>query len=174
MVNRSGLLVAVLAAVVLALPVAASAASCTTDSVQDRLAGAQIAFVGRVVSLRPLAHADGIPRYDYVFRVSHAVKGAPPTVVTVRSAKLVDLSGVALTSSFHEDVGVLATRGVGRTLVTSECGVVDAVALLDAGDPPKGSGIKVLIGLVIAALVVGYSIRRLKKRGGAPRPNPLG
>jgi hypothetical protein len=36
-----------------------------------------------------------------------------------------------------------------------------------------GGGIKVLIGLVIAALVVGYSIRRLRKRGGAPRPNPL-
>jgi hypothetical protein len=173
-VIRTLRLAVLLLGVFLAAPLAARAASCTTQPVSDRLAGADIAFVGRVVSQQPVQRANGIPQYDYTFSLSHGVKGSLPARVTVRSAKLVDLSGVALTPSFHEDVGVLATHGVGGALVTSACGVVDAVALLDAGDPPKGSGIKVLIGLVIAALVIGYSIRRLKKRDGAPRPNPLG
>ena len=68
---------------------------------------------------------------------------------------------------------MIASPGAGGRLVTTSCGLVDAGSLLGAADAPKGGGIKVLIGLIIAALVVGYSIRRLKKRGGAPRPNPL-
>ena len=161
-------------AAALLLPSAASAASCTTQSVQDKLAGADIAFVGRVVAQQLLPQGRGLPRFDYVFTVSHPVKGAPPPRVTVRSAKLVDLSGVALTPTFHEDVGVLAGRIKGGRFVTSSCGLADAVTLLDAGDAPKGGGIKVLIGLLIAGLVILYSVRRVKKRGGAPRPNPLG
>lgn len=156
-----------------ALPAGAQAKSCVTDPVKDKLAAADVAFVGRVVSQRPLQQATGVPQFDYVFTVSHPVKGAPAGRVTVRAAKLVDLSGVALTPVFHEDVGVLAGRGTGGTLVASSCSLVDAVTLLDAGDAPKGGLIKVAIGLLITALVIGYSIRRLKRRGGAPRPNPL-
>ena len=161
-------------AAALLLPSAASAASCTTQSVQDKLAGADIAFVGRVVAQRPLQQANGLPQFDYVFTVSHAVKGVPTARVTVRSARLVDLSGVPLTPTFHEDVGVLAGRVKGGRLVTSSCGLADAVTLLDASDAPRGGGIKVVIGLLIAGLVILYSVRRVKKRGGAPRPNPLG
>jgi hypothetical protein len=168
------LVLAALAAVLL-LPAAASAASCaSSESVQDKLAGADIAFVGRVVAQRPLPRGNGLAQFDYVFTVSHAVKGAPLARVTVRSARLVDLSGVALTPTFHEDVGVLAGRIKGGRLVTSSCSLADAVTLLDAGDVPKGGGIKVLIGLLIAGLAILYSVRRVKKRGGAPRPNPLG
>ena len=169
---RRAVLVAFAAALV--LPSAARAASCTTQSVKDKLAGADIAFVGRVVAQRPLPQANGLPQFDYVFTVSHAVKGVPPARVTVRSARLVDLSGVPLTPTFHEDVGVLAGRVKGGRLVTSSCGLADAVTLLDASDTPKGGGIKVVIGLLIAGLVILYSVRRVKKRGGAPRPNPLG
>jgi hypothetical protein len=158
----------------LLLPAAASAVSCSTESVKDKLAAADIAFVGRVVSQRPLPRANGIAQFDYVFAVSHPVKGAPAARVTVRAAKLVDLSGVELTPTFHEDVGVLAGRITGGRLVASSCSLVDAVTLLDEADAPKGGLIKVAIGLVIAVLVIAYSLRRVKKRGGAPRPNPLG
>jgi len=172
--KRRLLLSLALTGVVFAAPVSAYGASCLTAPVGDRLAGAEIAFVGRVVAVKSIPDTSGIAQFDYSFVVSHAVKGAPPTHLTIRSAKLVDLSGVALTPTFNEDVGVLASRGPGGSFLSSACGVVDAVTLLDASDPPKGSGIKVVIGLVIAALAIGYSIRRLKKRDGAPRPNPLG
>ncbi len=159
---------------VVAWPAVAQAKSCLTDPVKDKLAAADVAFVGRVVSQRPLQEAKGVPQFDYVFTVSHPVKGAPAGRVTVRAAKLVDLSGVALTPGFHEDVGVLAGRGKGGTLVASTCSLVDAVTLLDVSDSPKGGLIKVAIGLLIAGSVIGYSILRLKRRGDAPRPNPLG
>jgi hypothetical protein len=173
-VRRLRLLLAGGVVAVLSLPSAASAASCTTVAVKDKLAGADVAFVGRVVARNPLPRANGIPQFEYVFSTSHVVKGTQAGRVTVRSARLVDLSGVALTPSFHEDVGVLAGRGVGGALVTSSCGLVDAVTLLDESDHPKGGLIKVAIGLLIAASVIGYSLRRLRRRGDAPRPNPLG
>jgi hypothetical protein len=49
---------------------------------------------------------------------------------------------------------------------------VDPVTLLDASDTPKGGAIKVVIGLVIAGLVILYSVRRLKKRRNFPPPHP--
>lgn len=155
------------------LPATAWGATCPQNvSIKDKLAGADVAFVGRVVAVTSVVDKTGVPKFDYRFRIDHAVKGIAGTRATVRAAKLVDLDAEVVTPS-AVTIGVLATRN-GARLVTSSCTLVDPGSLMAATDEPKGGGIKVLIGLVIAGLVVWYSVRRLKKRGGAPRPNPLG
>ena len=133
---------------------------------------ADVAFVGHLVSVRPLAGGGGIARFDYRFAVDKAAKGVLPAQVTVRAAQLVDLDNRILSSSYHDAVGVIASPAGGR-LVTSSCGLVDAGSLLGAADAPKGGGIKIVVGLVILALVLALSFRRLRRRGDAPPPNPL-
>jgi hypothetical protein len=58
---------------------------------------------------------------------------------------------------------VLATRD-GAAWVTASCSLTDAGALLSTADEPKGGAIKIVIGLVILALVLAYSVRRLRRR----------
>ncbi len=162
------IVVLLLAAV--AVPSSALAITCP-GSITDRLHGADVGFVGTLVGVQPIA-GRGIPQFVYRFRIDKAAKGELAPQASVYATQLVDLENRKLTSTYHDAVGVIASRS-GRRLVTSSCGLVDAGSLLGAADAPKGGGIKVLIGLVIAALVVAYSIRRVKRRGGAPRPNPL-
>ena len=159
-------------AAALLLPSVASAITCP-GSITDRLHDADVGFVGHLVSVTPVKANGGLAQFDYQFAIDKAAKGTVGKDVTVRAAQLVDLDNRPLTAAYHDTVGVIASPGAGGRLVTTSCGLVDAGSLLGAADAPKGGGIKVLIGLIIAALVVGYSIRRLKKRGGAPRPNPL-
>jgi hypothetical protein len=40
----------------------------------------------------------------------------------------------------------------------------DPGTLLATSDEPRGNGIKVVVGLVILALVLAYSVRRLRQR----------
>ena len=49
----------------------------------------------------------------------------------------------------------------GARIVTESCLLTDPGALLSTSDEPKGDWIKIVIGLVILALVLGFSIRRL-------------
>jgi hypothetical protein len=149
--------------VALAAPGAALGATCTDLSVKDRLEGAQVAFVGEVVSVRPVPGNTGVARFDYRFDVRFAVKGNPGKQATVRAAKLVDINNQVVTAGNGLAVGVLATRADGH-LVTSSCGLVDSASLMGAADEPKGGLIKVAIGLVILGLVIAYSLRRLKRR----------
>ena len=158
--------------VALAVPGTAAAITCP-GSITDRLHDADVGFAGHLVSVTPVAASRGIAQFDYRFAVDKAAKGSLGKEVTVRAAQLVDLENRPLTSAYRDTVGVIASPGKGGRLVTTSCGLVDAGSLLGAADAPKGGGIKVLIGLVIAALVIAYSVRRVKRRGGAPRPNPL-
>ena len=48
--------------------------------------------------------------------------------------------------------------------MTESCLLTDPGALLSTSDEPKGDWIKIVIGLVILALVLGFSIRRLNRR----------
>ncbi|HEU0337541.1 MAG TPA: hypothetical protein VFR43_13345, partial [Gaiellaceae bacterium] len=52
----------------------------------------------------------------------------------------------------------------GAAWVTGSCSLAEPGALLSAADEPKGNWIKLLIGLVILALVLAYSLRRLRRR----------
>ena len=171
--RRRWRLVFAICAAALLLPSAASAITCP-GSITDRLHGADVGFAGHLLSVTPVAANGGIKQFDYRFAIDKAAKGPLGKEATVRAVELVDLDLRPLTAAYHDTVGVIASPGAGGRLVTTSCGLVDAGSLLGAADAPKGGGIKVLIGLAIAALVVGYSVRRLKRRGGAPRPNPLG
>ena len=154
-------MIGLLVALVAAAP--ASGANCFSQSVKDKLAGADVAFVGRVVSVKPVAGKTGIETFDYGFVVDRAVKGTIGDSTTVRAAKLVDIDNQVVTAGSDVAIGVLATAANGR-YVSSSCGLVDPGALLGASDEPKGGTIKVVIGLVILGIVLAYSYRRLQRR----------
>jgi len=62
-----------------------------------------------------------------------------------------------------EALGVLATLS-GAQLTTEPCLLTDPGALLSVSDEVRGNWIKVVIGLVILACVLVFSIRRLRRR----------
>jgi hypothetical protein len=158
---RRALPVAAVVALVLAAP--AGAVRCFTQSVKQKLDGADAAFIGKVVSVRPVSRSTGVALFDYRFTVERAVKGTLGSTATVRAARLVDIDAQEVTAASNTDIGVLATRADGH-LVASSCSLVDPGSLLGATDEPKGALIKVAIGFVILAIVLAYSIRRLKRR----------
>ncbi len=69
------------------------------------------------------------------------------------------------------DAGILMNEA-GGTWVTTRCGITDPAAVLATFDQPRGNAIKLLIGIVILAAVVGYSAFRLKRRNEATRLQP--
>ena len=62
-----------------------------------------------------------------------------------------------------EALGVLASLS-GAELTTEPCSLTDPGTLLATSDEPRGNAIKVVIGLLILALVLAYSIRRMRHR----------
>ena len=156
-------MIARLAALVLAALVLAPAAlalDCPNVPLDERLDAADAAFVGRVTAER--AASTGTV---YRFVVDQNVKGPVGREVEVRSAtRLVD---AADTPIIHDEaVGVLANLS-GAELVTESCLLTDPGALLSVSDEARGNGIKVVIGLLILAAVLAYSIRRLRQRRAA-------
>jgi hypothetical protein len=145
------------AACALAGTARAQALDCPATPLEERIAASEAAFVGRLVSQRP--SADG--RTAYTFVVDQRVKGPIGREVEVRGEELSDANGTPLARDTA--VGVLADRD-GAVWETASCSLTDAGALLSAADEPKGEWIKLLIGLVILALVLAYSVRRLRRR----------
>jgi hypothetical protein len=91
------------------------------------------------------------------------VKGPIGREVEIRSARLVDLDDTPVPRDVA--VGVLASTASGGALVTSSCGLSDPGALLSTADEPRGTLIKIVVGLVILAAALAYSLRRLRRRG---------
>ncbi|MCZ7590588.1 MAG: hypothetical protein M5U27_17370 [Gaiella sp.] len=115
------------------------------------------AFVGRVTEER--AVRDGLV---YRFVVDQNVKGPVGREVEVRSAgRLVDATDRPIVHD--EALGVLANLR-GAELVTTSCLLSDPGTLLATSDEPRGNAIKIVVGLVILAAAVAYSIRRLRHR----------
>jgi hypothetical protein len=160
-VSRPGRMLAatlvVLAA--LALVPAALALDCPNIPLDERLETAEVAFVGRVVDERPAANGPGVV---YRFVVDQRVKGSIGREVEVQApVRLVDAADEPLVRD--EALGVMAALD-GARIVTESCLLTDPGALLSTSDEPKGDWIKIVIGLVILALVLGFSIRRLNRR----------
>jgi hypothetical protein len=152
----------------LAMPATAWGANCRVDeSVKDKLDGAEVAFVGRVLSVTRVPGETGVPTFDYRFTIDRSVKGVTGTRATLRAAKLVDIDNQVVAPS-NVTIGVLA-RHVGGRLVTNSCALVDPGSLMGASDEPKGGPIKLVIGIVILGIVVVYSLRRLQRRRAADR-----
>ena len=157
--SRSSLLRAGLAAALAALVLApgALALSCPNVPLDERLSEVDAAFVGRVTDERTVAGG-----FVYRFVVDQKVKGPVGREVEVRSARrLVDARDEPI---LHDEaLGVLATLN-GAELTTESCLLSDPGTLLATSDEPRGNGIKIVIGLVILAAVLAYSIRRMRHR----------
>ncbi len=137
----------------------AYALDCPNVPIEERLAAADVAFVGRVTAERPGTDGQAVV---YRFTVDQRVKGELGREVEVHAGEpLVDAADEPLVHD--EALGVLA-RLDGATIVTESCLLTDPGALLSTSDEPKGDWIKIVIGLVILALVLAYSVRRLRKR----------
>jgi hypothetical protein len=141
----------------LVLAPSALALGCPNVPLAERLDAADAAFVGRVTAERTTA--TGVV---YRFVVDQNVKGPVGREVEVRaSTHLVDAADKPIVHD--EALGVLANLS-GAELVTESCLLTDPGALLSVSDEPRGNGIKIVIGLLILAAVLAYSVRRLRHR----------
>jgi hypothetical protein len=139
----------------LAAAPAALACSCPAGlSVEERLASADAAFVGRLVAVRGTG---------YEFEIDRGVKGElPDERIVVRSGRDVAQCGLRR-SSADDAVGILLTRA-GSGWASSLCAQTTAGELLSIESPQRGARVKLFVGLVVLALVLGYSAHRLRRR----------
>jgi hypothetical protein len=145
-----------LAALVLAP--GALALDCPNVPLDERLSEVDVAFVGRVTAERPTAGGGRV----YEFLVDQNVKGPVGREIDVDAqTRLVDATDKPLVHD--EALGVLANLD-GARVVTEPCLLTDPGTLLAASDEQKGNAIRLLIGILILAAVLAYSIRRLKHR----------
>ena len=148
----------------------AVACVCAEQPIGERLDESDVAFVGRIVSERD-ADRRGAPIRLLGVAVEQRVKGDVEGTVVVESPRGSDCD---LVLEENRSVGLLLTRGPDGQLVGSECSVVRPGELVAAGGEPRGGAIKVVIGVLILALVLGWALRR-RARGtrpslpGAPR-----
>jgi hypothetical protein len=136
----------------------AHALSCPEIPPDQRIAGADVAFVGRIVSERPVGGEERV----YRFAVEQVVKGPLGAEVEIHAVRLTDLDDRPI--AVDAPVGVLASSGEGGNLVTGSCSLVEPGSLLAATDEPRGMWIKIAIGIVILGAVLAYSWRRLRQR----------
>lgn len=144
----------------LALAGSAAAYTCPQTSLQERIDQAEIVFVGRSTGFRVIP-GGGIRQRVYSFVVDQQVKGELGRTVEVRVPVRAANGG----QSIPEDVaaGVLAGR-VGDGYFTTRCGITDPGAVLAEVDEPKGNAIKLVIGLLVLAAVLTYSVRRVRRK----------
>jgi hypothetical protein len=160
-VGRTAAVVLVLLAAAVALPGDARALDCPFIPLERRLEGADAAFVGELVSQRPLADGGSLARFE----VRQQIRGTGGSEVEVRSeAPLTDAEDRPLTAGTV--VGVFAELD-GATLTTSSCLLTDPAALLAVSDEPRGGLIKIALGVAFTMLVVGWAIVR-RRRGTRP------
>ena len=134
----------------------AAALECAQATIRERIDAADAVFVGTVLSSRP----QGDERI-YRFDVAQAVKGPLGTEVEIRAPELVDANDKRVANGV--DAGVFATLD-GATFTTDSCGLTDPAALLAEADEPRGTGIKVLIGIAILVAALVYSLTRLRRK----------
>jgi hypothetical protein len=157
-VRAGAALVAALGAALLVADTA-FACVCATAPLSERLDDSDASVVGRVVETRD----EGGVRLVTV-EVDQRVTGDVPERFTARSPLGTDCD---LPRLGGRQVGLLLTRE-GDEYSVNLCSIVGAGELVAAGGEPRGGPIKVAIGLVILALVLLWSIRRLR-RGARPR-----
>jgi hypothetical protein len=152
----------------LALATGAQAIVCPATPLEERIADAQLVFVGRSTGYTAVP-GEGVPQRLYRFAVDQKVKGDIGDSVVVRIPVRRANGGQRI----PEDVaaGILANRA-GATWFTTRCGITDPGAVLATVDEPKGNAIKLAIGVLILGGVLGYSLLRLRRRN-APPPSTL-
>jgi len=117
-------------------------------------------FVGRSTGFTVIAGA-GVPQRLYRFDIDQEVKGDLGATVSVRVPVRPVNGGQVIPRDTA--AGILMNR-VSGTWFTTRCGITDPGAVLAGVDKPKGNAIRLLIGVLILAAVLGYSIRRVRRR----------
>jgi hypothetical protein len=154
----------------LALGGPAYACVCASQPIEERLARADAAVVGRIVGPAAGDAGDGLRllRVD----VEQRVKGDVSRDLVVIAPSGTDCD---LPERTNKSVGLLLSRAPDGTLQANLCSIASPGELVVAGGEPRGGALKVLIGFALLALVVLWSFRRLKRGSrpdlpGAPRP----
>jgi hypothetical protein len=155
----------------LALAGPAAAGVCVDAPLSQRLDESDAAVVGRVVAARP-AEVEGAAVTLLTVDVDQHVKGDVGRSLVVRSPRGSD---VDVDVAMNKAVGFLLSRAPDGTWLASACSVVGPGFLVAEGGEPRGGVIKVGIGIVILALVLGWALLRLRKGTrpnlpGAPQP----
>jgi len=135
--------------------------TCPQTPLAQRLAEADGAFVGRSTGWRPVEDGGGIAQRVYTFDVDQNVKGEIGSTVEVR----IPAPGATGGQRIPADVAAGMLVGfVDGAWVTTRCGITDPGALLSVADEPRGQLVKLVIGVLILAVVLAYSLRRLRGR----------
>ena len=158
-----------MSALVLAAP--ASACVCAELPLSERLDDADAAIVGRAVSER-VSEVQGAPVKHFTVEVDQRVKGDVAKTIVIRSPSGSDCD---VEVPLNEALGFLLTQAPDGAWLASACSLVEPGPLVVEGGEPRGGPIKVGIGIVILALVLGWALRRLRKGKrpdlpGAPEP----
>jgi hypothetical protein len=170
--TRVARLTAILGACALALlTVAGTAAAytCPQTPLDERIAQAEVVFVGRSTGFRPV-RGSGIPQRVYTFVIDQEVKGNLGRAVEVRVP--VRAANGGQTIPVDVAAGIIASR-VRGVLFTTRCGITDPGAVLAAVDEQRGNPIRLLIGILILGLVLAYSIRRVRRKQADARRDSL-
>ena len=154
--RRSLVSVALVVVGVAASPGAARAYICPDVPLQERIKAAEIVFVGRSVGSRAVA-GSGIPQRLHTFEVDQRVRGPVGRTVAVRIPLRPENGGQRIPQDTA--AGIMANR-VGSGWYTTRCGITDPGAVLAAADEPRGNAIKLVLGVLILAAVLAYSVRR--------------
>lgn len=154
----------------LALAGSVQACACLSQPIEERLAAADAAVVGRIVG--PVRGSTSAGQRLLRVDVEQRVKGNVPSDLVIRAPSGTDCD---LPDRTNKSVGLLLMEAPDGTLLGTLCSVASPGALVVAGGEPQGGAIKVLIGFAVLALVLLWSFRRLKRGArpdlpGAPRP----
>ena len=146
----------------------AQAITCPATPLETRIEEAGAVFVGRSTGFTPVA-GEGVPQRLYHFEIDQEVKGDLGETVDVRVPVRAVNGGQVIPPDTA--AGILMNR-VNGAWFTTRCGITDPGAVLATVDEPKGNAIKLAIGILILASVLGYSVRRLRRKN-APPPSTL-
>jgi len=141
------------------------------STLPQRLADADAAVVGRVTAVRA-GDLRGLPQRVLTVDVDQNVKGGLPKHVVVWSP-----SGTScdLTPKLNEDIGLFLTKSPDGRWVATGASIANPGRLVVIAGEPRGSGIKVVVGVVFLGLILLWALSRLR-RGvrpelpGSPRP----
>jgi hypothetical protein len=144
---------------------------CADTPLSQRLDEADAAVVGRVIAERA-GDVQGAPVQLLTVEVDQHVKGDVGGRLVVRSPSGTDCD---VEVPMDKPIGLLLMKALGGVWLASACSVVAPGPLVAEGGEPRGGVIKVGIGIVILALVLGWALLRLRsgKRPnlpGAPQP----
>ncbi len=149
-------------------------AACPTpdeSTLPQRLADADAAVVGRVVAVRHGA-LRGLPQRVLTIDVDQNVKGGPPKKIVVWTPSG---TGCDLTVAENEDIGLFLTKTPDGRWVATGASLANPGRLVVIAGEPKGSGIKVVVGVVFLGIVLLWALSR-RRRGvrpelpGSPEP----